>query len=204
MERSSISAPESVDPTQSKLAVTVVGLPDAELSAKRARIEPMLVPSTSADISGSFHRARLLFAILHESIVVFFFSQFIGTANDIFIYSATFQTSHVTITYRFRFRAGFLSIFGSCLQNWVNTQCLFLCWKKLKSSTHPILIIVKNFKIFTILSKSNKMEQNIGLEPQHSLIGSIPWRLTKNSAFWLSYNKLGWTWRGFLFDWTYY
>ena len=42
----------------------VVGLPELPLTLKRARIEPMLAPSASNDISGSFHRARLLFPIL--------------------------------------------------------------------------------------------------------------------------------------------
>ena len=68
VETKSISAPDMVDPSQPKWAVIVVGLPELPLTLKRARIEPMLAPSASNDISGSFHRARLLFPILHVSI----------------------------------------------------------------------------------------------------------------------------------------
>ena len=71
VETKSISAPDMVEPSQPKWAVIVVGLPELPLTLKRARIEPMLAPSASNDISGSFHRARLLFPILHVWIQVF-------------------------------------------------------------------------------------------------------------------------------------
>lgn len=59
-----MSAPDMVEPSQPKWAVTVVGLPEPPPNRKRARIEPTLAPSDSVDISASFHRARLLLLIL--------------------------------------------------------------------------------------------------------------------------------------------